>query len=131
MTDQQRTALMNLAQRLVQIDPMDAEDQSEREASLRYVLHALKNAPFDTHYVVSQAEEYLLQRDMRIQRLTPEQRAVMGRWRELRKQREARDSWQQNKPRALSREEHDALLGREEARPVSKEEYDRMMREQG
>lgn len=130
MTDQQRTRLMNLAQRLVQLDPIDSEDQVEREASLRYTLHALKSAAFDVNYVINQAEAYLEQRELRWQMMPPEQRDEVLRWRKLREAREQRDSWQKQTPRVISREEHDALFEGPAQRAVSKEEYERMMKEQ-
>ncbi len=118
---------------LLQIEPIDAEDESQHSGFLRWFESGIFNREDPrTRDRLIDITNYLEERAFTISRMDAAARRAVADYRLRRAERIARDSWQQSKPRTLTKAEYDALMadaGASPTRTMSKEDYDRAMRE--
>jgi len=133
MSDAFRNRVHATWRELLQAEPINAEDESQHSGFLRWFESGLFNEESPRAYDrLIDVAAYLEERAFTISRMTLVERQGVMDYRLRRAERLARDSWQQSKPRTLTRAEYDALMadaGASPTRTMSKEDYDRAMRE--
>ena len=133
MSDAFRNRVHATWRELLQAEPLSAEDESQQSGFLRWFESGLFNEESPRAYDrLLDVAAYLEERAFTISRMTLVERQGVMDYRLRRAERLARDSWQQSKPRTLTKAEHDALLsdaGVSVTRSISKEEYEQAMRE--
>ncbi len=133
MSDAFRNRAHALWRELLQVEPISAEDESQHAGFLRWFESGVIDSerPYTNDRLID-ITNYLEERAFTISRMTLVERQGVMDYRLRRAERLARDSWQQSKPRTLTRAEYDALMadaGASPTRTMSKEDYDRAMRE--
>jgi hypothetical protein len=133
MSDAFRNRVHATWRELLQAEPISAEDESQHAGFLRWFESGVINSeqPYTNDRLID-ITNYLEERAFTISRMDAAARLAVANYRRLRAERLARDSWQQSKPRTLTRAEYDALMadtGASPTRTMSKEDYDRAMRE--
>ena len=133
MSDAFRNRAHALWRELLQVEPISAEDESQHAGFLRWFESGVINSeqPYTNDRLID-ITNYLEERAFTISRMTLVERQGVMDYRLRRAERLARDSWQQSKPRTLTKAEYDALMadaGASPTRTMSKEDYDRAMRE--
>jgi hypothetical protein len=133
MSDAFRNRAHALWRELLQVEPISAEDESQHAGFLRWFESGVIDSerPYTNDRLID-ITNYLEERAFTISRMDAAARLAVANYRRLRAERLARDSWQNATPRTATKAEHDALMadaGASPTRTMSKEDYDRAIRE--